>query len=235
MPIPNVADEAVYDEWYDSVERATTTAASLDEAHESGNILKTQSTVMPNVPLPHGIGTGGSPRVLALETDLRQTKKVYGTAYTKLIIKVKKLEKIIKSNQARRRTKIVVSDDEKDLKDSSKQGRMIEDIDQDIGITLVTPTKVSCQEDRPEDQLGVLSAAKVLADAAKEKVNTYTRKRRAVSTDSEGVSTASRIVSTADVITPPFWIIREQRIADYKGYRGGGVVQIGMKSLWSYL
>nr|GEY43975.1 putative ribonuclease H-like domain-containing protein [Tanacetum cinerariifolium] len=30
-------------------------------------------------------------------------------------------------------------------------------------------------------------------------------------------------------------IIREQRIASYKGYRGGGVVQIGMKSLWSYL
>nr|GEW84807.1 hypothetical protein [Tanacetum cinerariifolium] len=27
-------------------------------------------------------------------------------------------------------------------------------------------------------------------------------------------------------------IIREQRIAAYKGYRGGGVVQIGMKTLW---
>nr|GEZ05156.1 hypothetical protein [Tanacetum cinerariifolium] len=36
-------------------------------------------------------------------------------------------------------------------------------------------------------------------------------------------------------VTPLFWIIREQRIASYKGYRGGGVVQIGMKSLWSYL
>nr|GEX20684.1 retrotransposon protein, putative, Ty1-copia subclass [Tanacetum cinerariifolium] len=32
-----------------------------------------------------------------------------------------------------------------------------------------------------------------------------------------------------------FRIIRKQRIASYKGYRGGGVVQIGMKSLWSYL
>nr|GEW20963.1 hypothetical protein [Tanacetum cinerariifolium] len=57
--------------------------------------------------------------------------------------------------------------------------------------------KVSSQEDRLKDQLGVLSAAKVLADAAKKKVNTYTRRRRAVSTGSEGVSTTSRIFSTA--------------------------------------
>nr|GEX25751.1 ribonuclease H-like domain-containing protein [Tanacetum cinerariifolium] len=139
-----------------------------------------------------------SDRVLALETDLRQTKKVYGTAYTKLIIKVKKLEKTVKSNQARRRTKVVVSDDKDDLEDSSKQERMIEDIDQDTKITLVTPTKVSSQEDQPEDQLGVLSAAKVLANAAKKKVNTYTRRRRAVSTGSEGVNTGSRILSTAE-------------------------------------
>nr|GEU55132.1 B3 domain-containing transcription repressor VAL2 isoform X1 [Tanacetum cinerariifolium] len=179
VPIPNVPDKAVYKEWDDSVERATTTAASLDVAHDSSNILKTQSTAMPNVPLPQGID-----RVLALKTNLMQTKKVYGTAYTKLIMKVKKLKKTVKSNEARRRTKIVVSDDEEDSEDSSKQGRMIEDIDQDTRITLVTPTKVSSQEDRPKDQLGVLSAAKVLVDAAKKRINTYTRRRRAVSTGS---------------------------------------------------
>nr|GEV92647.1 hypothetical protein [Tanacetum cinerariifolium] len=50
-----------------------------------------------------------SDRVLALETDLRQTKKVYGTTYTKLIMKVKKLEKAVKSNQARRRTKVAIT------------------------------------------------------------------------------------------------------------------------------
>nr|GEZ12386.1 hypothetical protein [Tanacetum cinerariifolium] len=145
MPIPNVPNEAVYEEWDDGVKRATTTVASLDATQDSD-------------------------RILALETDLRQTKKVYGTAYTKLFMKVKKLEKTVKSNQARRRTKIVVSDDEEDSEDSSKQGRMIEDIDQDTRITLVTPTKF----------------------------NTYTRRRRAVSTGSEGVSTASRIFSTAE-------------------------------------
>ncbi|GKA28183.1 hypothetical protein Tco_0714351 [Tanacetum coccineum] len=39
---------------------------------------------------------------------------------------------------------------------------------------------------------------KVLANAAKKNVNTYTRRRRAISTSSEGVSTASRIFSTAE-------------------------------------
>ncbi|GJX02332.1 hypothetical protein Tco_0186245 [Tanacetum coccineum] len=87
-----------------------------------------------------------------------------------------KLEKIVKSSKARRRAKIVVSDDEKVSEDSSKQGRMIDDIDQDAGITLVTPTKTSTQEDHPEDQLGVLSAAKVLTDVAR--VHTYSRRRR---------------------------------------------------------
>ncbi|GKD17881.1 hypothetical protein Tco_1207039 [Tanacetum coccineum] len=93
------------------------------------------------------------------EGNLKQTKQVYGVAYTKLIMK----------------------------------GRMIEEIDQDAGVTLVTPTQ---GEDQPEDQLGVLSAAKVLADAAKTNVHTYTRRRRAVSTRSGGISTTKESVST---------------------------------------
>ncbi|GJV98038.1 hypothetical protein Tco_1549615, partial [Tanacetum coccineum] len=137
-----------------------------------------------------------SDRVLALETDLRQTKKVYGTAYTKVIMKVKKLEKTVNTSQARRRAKIMDSDDDMASEDSSKQGRMIEEIDQDVGVTLVTPTKVNSQEDQPKDQLGILSAAKVLADAAR--VHTYSRKRRVVSISSGGVSNTSRIVSTAE-------------------------------------
>ncbi|GJX03713.1 hypothetical protein Tco_0189629 [Tanacetum coccineum] len=116
---------------------------------------------------------------------------------------MKKLEKTIKSHQARRRSKIVVSDDDMASEDYSKQERMIQEIDQDASVSLVTPTKVSSQEDQPEDQLGVLSAAKVLVDAAR--VQTYTRRRRTVSTgsggvstDSGGVSIASRIISTAE-------------------------------------
>ncbi|GKE71994.1 hypothetical protein Tco_1530066, partial [Tanacetum coccineum] len=78
-----------------------------------------------------------SKNVESLETDLKQTKQLYGVAYTKLIKKVKKLEKIVKSSIARRRARIVVSDDEDYLEDPSKQGRKIAKIDQDPDISLV--------------------------------------------------------------------------------------------------
>nr|GEZ37033.1 hypothetical protein [Tanacetum cinerariifolium] len=129
-------------------------------------------------------------------SELKLTKQTYGVAFTKLIKKVKKLEKTFKTSQARRRAKIVILDDDMVLEDSSKQGRMIEDIDQDAGVILVTPTEVKSQDDQPEDQLGVLSAAKILADATR--VHTYGRRRRAVSTSRSGVSTASKIISTAE-------------------------------------
>ncbi|GKG45503.1 hypothetical protein Tco_0495581, partial [Tanacetum coccineum] len=92
---------------------------------------------------------------------------------------------------------------------------MIEEIDQDTGITLVqinakdqvTPTKVSAQKDQPEDHLRVLSAAKVLADAAKKRrevvnVQSYTRRRRVVSTSSGEISTTKESVSTAGASMP---------------------------------
>ncbi|GJR32140.1 putative ribonuclease H-like domain-containing protein [Tanacetum coccineum] len=81
-PIPNVADEDVYEE--------------------------TKSTAIPNVPLPQGIGAYGSPRC-----------------------------------QEATRGPLLRLDDEEDLEDYSKQGRMIEEIDQDAGVTLVTPTHVN--------------------------------------------------------------------------------------------
>nr|GEW67896.1 copia protein [Tanacetum cinerariifolium] len=209
-PIPNVADEAVYKEWDDRVEKAATTAASLDAAHASGNILKTQSTIIPNVNFSQGTGAGGSPRyqeamggsitqtrservptqphdsplprvntlgsdecsttvqeltiqcttlsqkLESLEEDLKQTKQVNRANYTKLIMKVKRLEKTFKTSKARRQAKIVVFDDEEEFKDPSKQGR---------------------------------NAAKV---------HTYTKRKKAVNTGSDEISTASRIVSTAE-------------------------------------
>ncbi|GKB11470.1 hypothetical protein Tco_0845393 [Tanacetum coccineum] len=74
---------------------------------------------------------------LSYAIDLQESKKVYSTAFTKLIMKVKNLEKRVKSNKARRRAKFIVSDDEEDLEDSSKQGRRIANIDQDFDIYLV--------------------------------------------------------------------------------------------------
>ncbi|GJV04162.1 hypothetical protein Tco_1337731 [Tanacetum coccineum] len=154
-PIPNVPDEAIYEEWDDRVEKDTTTAASLDAVQASGG--SPGANKLRGVPL---LSLGLRGKVESLEADLKQTKQVYGAAYTKLIIK----------------------------------RRMIEEIDQDVGVTLVTPTH--SQEDQPEDQLGVFSAAKVLADVAKN-IHTYTRRRRAISTGSGGISTGSILFSTA--------------------------------------
>ncbi|GKC10279.1 hypothetical protein Tco_1001889, partial [Tanacetum coccineum] len=234
--------------------------------------------------------------VVVVEEDLKQTKKTYSTALTKLVLKVKKLEKQVRSSKARRRARIVLSkdedaaedpskqgrkiaqidtdptislrretptelyedlevvkkppkklkkrvqvqmnideelarkvqeeeqakpmaevvesDDEEDLEDPSKQGRsLIEELDMDAGISLVPPHAVDEGRnddtqiyDLPAEQLGVFSAATALADAAKrrrsvETAQTYTRRRRSVSTGSGRVSTASRTVSTADVST----------------------------------
>ncbi|GJR80453.1 putative ribonuclease H-like domain-containing protein [Tanacetum coccineum] len=77
-----------------------------------------------------------SPLLRTLESDLKQTKLTYDAAYTKLIIKVKKLEHKVKSSKARRRVRLVVLEDEDELEDPSKQGRKIAQIDEDEGITL---------------------------------------------------------------------------------------------------
>ncbi|GKD36731.1 hypothetical protein Tco_1256938, partial [Tanacetum coccineum] len=69
--------------------------------------------------------TALSKKVESLESDLKQTKLTYGAAYTKLIMKVKKLENRIKSSKARRRVRLIVSEDEGDLEDPSKLGRKI--------------------------------------------------------------------------------------------------------------
>ncbi|GKE12307.1 hypothetical protein Tco_1415858, partial [Tanacetum coccineum] len=76
-------------------------------------------------------------KVETLESDLKQTKLTYGAAYTKLIMKVKKLKHKVKSSKAIRRVRLVISEDEDELEDPYKQERKIAQIDEDEGITLV--------------------------------------------------------------------------------------------------
>ncbi|GJV46921.1 hypothetical protein Tco_1437133 [Tanacetum coccineum] len=68
-----------------------------------------------------------SDRIGVLEADLMKTKKTYSSAYTKLILRVKKLESQIKIGKARRQARVVLSDDEVFEDDSSKQGRKFSD------------------------------------------------------------------------------------------------------------
>ncbi|GJY88120.1 hypothetical protein Tco_0502748 [Tanacetum coccineum] len=159
--------------------------------------------------------TSLSKKFEGLESKLKQTKQTYSTALTKLILRVKKLEQIVKANKSRRRVRVVEYDDKEDLEDPSKQGRsLIEALDMDAGISFVPPHAVDEGRnddthiyDLPAEKLGVFSATIALADATKrrrrsvETFQTYTRRRRSVSTGSGRISTASRTVSTADVST----------------------------------
>ncbi|GJT45641.1 hypothetical protein Tco_0954356 [Tanacetum coccineum] len=133
----------------------------------------------------------GQGSVESLETDLKQTKQIYGAAFTKLIKKVKKLEKTVKSSQARRRTRIVVFDDEDALEDPSKQEMKIDKIDQDPDISLEVSTA----------DLDVSTAELVSTAGA------------AVTTTSVAVSTARPIVSTADEITMAETLQEQERLS----------------------
>ncbi|GKD61475.1 hypothetical protein Tco_1298984 [Tanacetum coccineum] len=104
-------------------------------------------------------------------------------------VDVKKLEKTIKSSKARRRAKIVVSNDEEDLEDSSKQGRKIDEIDQDPNISLVQHDAETQERygQEMEYETGVYTA---------EDVSTA----RPVSTTGAAVTTASASIS---IVSPP--------------------------------
>ncbi|GJZ87053.1 hypothetical protein Tco_0658663 [Tanacetum coccineum] len=158
-------------------------------------------------------------KVTSLEKDLKQTKEVHGKALTKLVKKVKHLEDKIKSTTEKGKARMVILDDEEDLvlEDPSKQGRMTEkeykdveteyaevehELDQIDILQQITPTKAPQGEEQSQEsfeaQLSVLSAAKILADASRERVKTYNRKRR--STDSSRDSTAGGLFSTAEEV-----------------------------------
>ncbi|GJQ96794.1 hypothetical protein Tco_0007933 [Tanacetum coccineum] len=62
VPMENVADKVVYEERDDSLERATTTATSLEAEQDRGNISKTQSKVTHNEPSSIGTSSVGGPR-----------------------------------------------------------------------------------------------------------------------------------------------------------------------------
>ncbi|GJZ86331.1 putative reverse transcriptase, RNA-dependent DNA polymerase [Tanacetum coccineum] len=61
-PIPFVSDETVIKEWEDKMERAATTASSLEAEHDSGNINRTQSMATLNESFPQGTDSGSGPR-----------------------------------------------------------------------------------------------------------------------------------------------------------------------------
>ncbi|GKB33883.1 putative ribonuclease H-like domain-containing protein, partial [Tanacetum coccineum] len=151
----DVADKATFTSVDVDARGATTTDIGLDAGQGSGTIHKTL-TRPHDSPFPrvHTLGSNEGSlqqnelmvlvtkltnRVEVLENDMQQTKKVYSSSLTKLILRVKILEKKVKTNKARRRARIVISEDEDAEDDSSKQERKISDIDKDPTISLVHP------------------------------------------------------------------------------------------------
>ncbi|GJZ39909.1 hypothetical protein Tco_0586472 [Tanacetum coccineum] len=161
-----------------------------------------------------------SKKVEYFQNDLKQTKLTYGAAFTKLILRVKKLEHKVKTSKSRRKSRLILSDDEED---SSKQERKIFEIDIDPIISLVQleqkdvdihistsdDTEVLLEEDQPTE----LKENKGSGEKCEKEVTTpanfqtYARRSREVSTGSGGVSTASRQVILLILVLP----IRQER------------------------
>ncbi|GKB44134.1 putative ribonuclease H-like domain-containing protein [Tanacetum coccineum] len=136
-----------------------------------------------------------SDRIGVLEDDLRKTKKTYSSAFTKLILRVKKLESQIKTGKARRKARIVHSDDEDIEDDSSKQGRKLSDAEvqekasteTEPFIQEVTPTEVIQDQGSSEKGSAEVSTAGATKGTASEVP--------VVSTAEENISTAGRTVT----------------------------------------
>ncbi|GKC57163.1 hypothetical protein Tco_1084761 [Tanacetum coccineum] len=126
-----------------------------------------------------------SDRIGVLEDDLKKTKQSYSSSFTKLILRVKKLETQIKTGKARRKARIVHSDDEDIVDDSSKQGRKLSDTE--VQEKASTETEPIIQEVTPTE---------VIQDqGSSEKGNSE------VSTDgaTKGTTSEVLVISTAEV------------------------------------
>ncbi|GJW84562.1 hypothetical protein Tco_0157707 [Tanacetum coccineum] len=142
-------------------------------------------------------------RIRVLEDDLKTTKQTYSSAFTKLILRVKKLEAQIKIRKARRRAKIVHSDDEDIADDSSKQGRILSDAEvqekasneTEPVIQDVTPTEVIQDQESSEKGSAEVSTAGAKKGTASEEVPIVSTAGAKKGTASEEVP----IVSTAEV------------------------------------
>nr|GEV09590.1 hypothetical protein [Tanacetum cinerariifolium] len=138
VPIKVVANEAVYEKMYDSVERAATIATGLDAEKDRGIISKAQIMATLNEPISIETSLGSRPRVNTLGSgEDRLQPKDFMELCTKLSDRVLDMEKT-KTAHAKEIANLKSSAEEESLGEekSSKQGR-IEDIDANDNITLV--------------------------------------------------------------------------------------------------
>ncbi|GKB11454.1 hypothetical protein Tco_0845377 [Tanacetum coccineum] len=165
-----------------------------------------------------------STKVASLEQDLKQTKKVYNYAYTKLIMRVKKLEHKVKSRQPRRRAIVVISDTEEDLEDPSKQGRRIAKIDQNTSISLVQDEGTSwIQEDaRIQGRTSVDTEILLDQEETTKLVGDLGSGEKEISIANLSVSTAS---ATLEVSTATANLVYIRRSAEKRKDKGKAIMK----------
>ncbi|GJV95675.1 putative ribonuclease H-like domain-containing protein [Tanacetum coccineum] len=138
-----------------------------------------------------------SDRIGVLEADLTKTKKTYSSAYTKLILRVKKLETQLKVGKARRHSRFVLSDTEVGEDDSSKQGRKFstEGVQDDEGVheKASNDTELFVQEVTPTELIQDQEAS----GKASDEVSTAGLKKGTAREEVPTVSTAEATLSTA--------------------------------------
>ncbi|GKC40058.1 hypothetical protein Tco_1052442, partial [Tanacetum coccineum] len=132
-----------------------------------------------------------SDRIGVLEDDLKKTKNTYSSAYTKLILRVKKLESQIKTRKTRRKARVVLSDDEVLEDDSSKQGRKL--LDAEVQEKASTKTELFIQEVTLTEVIQTQEGSEKGSD----EVSTAGAKKGTASEEVPIVSTAEVNLSTA--------------------------------------
>ncbi|GJS89950.1 hypothetical protein Tco_0772586 [Tanacetum coccineum] len=168
-----------------------------------------------------------STKVASLEQDLKQTKKVYSNAYTKLIMRVKKLEHKVKSRQPRRRARVVISDTKEDLEDPSKQGRRIAEIDQNPSISLVQDEGTSWIQEDAGIQGRTSADTEILLDQEEPTelvgdLGSGEKGEKEISTANISVSTAS---ATPEVSTAAENLVYIRRSAEKRKDKGKAIMK----------
>ncbi|GJU92921.1 putative ribonuclease H-like domain-containing protein [Tanacetum coccineum] len=192
-PTTLVADKTVHEERGDSVERVATTATSLDTEQGSGNINRTQSTTIPNVPFPQGIGLGG------VNTPGSDEERIELKELMDICTKLSDRKKQSRTPQLKKRLfKVrIESSAEKSLgdpEDASKQGR--NEIDQDEGIAWFQEDSETQGRYGHDIEINTASASITTAS-----INITTAEP--VTTASAPITTVGVSVSTAEPSTRP--------------------------------
>ncbi|GJR68663.1 putative ribonuclease H-like domain-containing protein [Tanacetum coccineum] len=90
-PIPLVADETIIKEWEDKMERAVTTASSLESEQDNGNINRTQAMATLNESFPKGTGSvnAGVSKLMLLDLNLLLPVLVYAARHSLTTVRYK--------------------------------------------------------------------------------------------------------------------------------------------------